>query len=127
MKLLKIEWDDEIGPIVIVNLNNKNYGFCFCHKMKDRSIWFFGLEKIFCSRCLGIIIGGIIGILLAISGFFLNVFFSIIFLLPLIIDGLYQATGKKESTNFVRLITGFLFGLGLQSIVGTITIFLRLF
>lgn len=125
MNLLKIEWDNEIGPILVVNICNKNLGFCFCHQRKDRSIWFFGLERIFCSRCLGIIIGGFIGIFFAILGYTLDAFFSGLFLLPLIIDGLYQATGKRESTNLIRLITGFFFGFGLQSIVRIIIVSFR--
>ncbi|RPI37830.1 MAG: DUF2085 domain-containing protein [Methanoregulaceae archaeon] len=38
-------------------------GFCFCHRRKDRSIWFFGREKVLCSRCLGILLGGTAGLL----------------------------------------------------------------
>lgn len=126
MKLLKIIWDKEIGPILIVNLYNQDFGFCFCHRKKDRSICFFGLERIFCSRCLGIIIGGIIGIFFAILGHQLDTFFSLFFLLPLIVDGLYQAVRKRESSNLKRIITGFIFGFGLQSIVGIIVMQLRL-
>jgi uncharacterized membrane protein len=125
LKLLSIESDDEIGPIIVINLNNKKYGFCFCHRKKDRTIWFFGLERFFCSRCLGILLGGFTGIFLAIIGYNLNIVISFLFLIPLIIDGLLQAYGFRESNNLIRIVTGFLFGFGLQSIIGTLVIFLK--
>lgn len=125
MKLIKIEWDDNIGPILFLNIRNRKFGFCFCHRRKDRTIWFFGLERIFCSRCLGIIIGGTLGILISLLGFRFDALLSLVLLIPLIIDGMSQAEGKRESTNLIRFGTGFLFGLGLQSVVGTIVSMLR--
>jgi len=125
LKLIKIEWDDNIGPILFLNIRNRKFGFCFCHRRKDRTIWFFGLERIFCSRCLGIIIGGTLGILISLLGFRFDALLSLVLLIPLIIDGMSQAEGKRESTNLIRFGTGFLFGLGLQSVVGTIVSMLR--
>jgi uncharacterized membrane protein len=108
-----LEWDSNIGPILFLNIQNYKFGFCFCHRMKERSIWFFGLEKIFCSRCLGILFGGIIGLIPVIYHHQIEFFWSILLLLPLCIDGLLQALTHHESNNALRLITGFLFGFGL--------------
>jgi uncharacterized membrane protein len=91
--------------------------------MKDRSIWFFGLEKIFCSRCLGILLGGIIGLIPIILQYQIEFFWSILLLLPLSIDGLLQALTQHESNNVLRLITGCLFGIGLQFFLATVFLF----
>jgi len=47
---------------------NKELGFCLCHRLEERSIKFLGLEKYFCSRCLGILLGGFFGAILKIIG-----------------------------------------------------------
>ena len=88
--------------------------------IKDRSIWFFGLEKILCSRCLGILIGGTIGLILVINKYQIEIIWSVLLILPLIIDGFSQALKYRESNNVIRLITGFLFGLGLQFFLSTL-------
>ena len=125
LKLLKIEWDTQIGPILFLNIKNRQVGFCFCHRRKDRSIWFFGLEKIFCSRCLGILIGGSFGLILVLFQYQIELIWSVLLLLPLCIDGSLQALQYRESNNIVRLITGFLFGVGLQFFLSTLFIFIK--
>jgi uncharacterized membrane protein len=120
LKLVVIEWDDDIGPMLFINIKNRRFGFCFCHRKKDRSIWFFGLENYFCSRCLGILIGGIIGLILVIWQYKIDLVLSILLLVPLIIDGFLQALNYHQSNNYLRFITGFLFGIGLQFFMGTI-------
>ena len=120
MNVIKIEWDDSIGPILFLNIKNRRLGFCFCHRIKDRSVWFFGLEKILCSRCLGILIGGTIGLILVINKYQIEIIWSVLLILPLIIDGFSQALKYRESNNVIRLITGFLFGLGLQFFLSTL-------
>ena len=66
-----------------------------------------------CARCTGIMAGYPIGFLLVlllnatnawVIGFCLNV--------PLYIDGILQANGIRESTNWRRLVTGMLSGAG---------------
>ena len=112
--LVTLEWNDEIGPVVFLNSGNRKYGLCFCHRRKDRSIWFFGLERVLCSRCLGILAGGILGLLCVLCHVRIDLVWSLLMLLPLVIDGFLQLLRERESTNAVRLVTGFLFGLGLQ-------------
>lgn len=120
MKPITLEWDPENGPVLFLNMEKRRLGFCFCHRRKDRTIWFFGLERFFCSRCLGIVPGGSSGILLSLLGFRINALLSVFLLMPLIIDGVTQASGKRESTNLIRFVTGFLFGVGLAFVVGII-------
>jgi uncharacterized membrane protein len=126
LKFIKIEWDDNIGPILLLNIKNRNFGFCFCHRIKDRSIWFFGLEKVLCSRCLGILLGGIIGLILIIYQYRIDLVWSILLLIPLIFDGVTQALNYRQSNNYFRLITGFLFGIGFQFFLVTIIGFLKI-
>ena len=110
---LTLEWDEEIGPIIFLKSGNRQYGLCFCHRRKDRSIWFFGLEKVLCSRCLGMLLGGTAGILCVICHVRIDPAWSLLLLLPLVLDGFLQLVRDRESTNGIRLVTGFLFGVGL--------------
>lgn len=91
-----------------------------CHQMPERSFCIKGYQLPLCARCTGIVIGE----LAAIPLWFI---FPIGFLpacmlgLPLIIDGGIQYLYFLMSTNFRRVITGFLAGWGLM------TIYIRLF
>jgi uncharacterized membrane protein len=120
-----LEWDRNIGPILFLNIKNRKFGFCFCHRIKDRSIWFFGLEKVFCSRCLGILFGGIIGLILAIFQYRMEFLGSVLLMIPLIIDGFSQALNYRDSNNVLRFITGFFFGIGLQFFLATLFAFIK--
>ena len=44
----------------------------------------------------------------------IELIWSLLLLLPLVLDGFLQMLRERESTNAVRLVTGFLFGVGLQ-------------
>ena len=112
----KFTIDENIGPILYVFINNRKIGLCACHRKKDRSIWFFGLEKYFCSRCLGIIFGCCIGLLYE---FFIPVyplFWSVILMIPMVVDGVTQLLNYRVSNNYLRLLTGILFGFGIITI-----------
>lgn len=106
-------WDQSIGPVLVIIIRNQPYGLCLCHRLEERSIWFFGLERYLCARCIGLLLGGLIGISIFRLGFQLPVVTGLLFLIPMTIDGLTQAFGLRESTNSLRVTTGFLFGLGM--------------
>jgi uncharacterized membrane protein len=108
-----MQWEDRVGPILYIGIKGHTFGFCVCHRRKDRSFHFLGLENFLCSRCLGAVIGGMIAIILRFGGFLFPVILSVVFVIPLIIDGLHQAIFKKESNNLLRFITGILCGYGL--------------
>lgn len=114
MGLFTLEWNAGIGPVLFLNHGDRRFGLCFCHRRKDRSIRFFGLEKVVCARCLGILLGGMAGLLCVICHCRVDPVFSLLLLLPLVLDGFLQLLWDRESTNAVRLVTGFLFGVGLQ-------------
>ena len=48
---------------------------------------------------------------------YINLFFSIILIIPTVVDGLTQAYFNRESTNLIRFISGFISAIGLMSIV----------
>lgn len=74
-----------------------------CHQRVDRSYHLGSYQLPVCSRCQGIYLGYIIGIL------YTNWLF--IFLLPLTyIDGFIQLKTNYTSTNLRRLITGMISG-----------------
>ena len=117
LKLFEIVHDKNIGPVFYVNFLKRKIGFCFCHRIKDRSIWFFGLERYLCSRCLGILIGSLIGLLLVRVQYNAGLIFSVFLILPLVVDGITQGLRYRISNNFLRCATGFMFGIGLQFFV----------
>ena len=98
----------------LLNINNRTFALCFCHQIKERSIWCFGLEHFLCSRCLGILFGGTIGLAFVLFQYRIGIVWALILMLPLIIDGCLQALHYRESNNILRLTKGFLFGVGLQ-------------
>jgi uncharacterized membrane protein len=110
-------WDKKIGPIFIINIKNKDYGLCLCHRMPERSIPFFGIEKYLCARCLGLSLGGSLGIILNQIGYYVSPILALICLIPMLIDGFSQAFHLRESNNYLRLSTGFFFGFGLPSML----------
>jgi uncharacterized membrane protein len=110
-------WDKKIGPILIANIKNRNYGLCLCHRMQERSIPFFGLERYLCARCLGLLLGGIFGIIIYRLDFNLPPIFGFLCLIPMLLDGFSQAFKLRQSTNELRLLTGFLFGFGMTPVL----------
>jgi len=114
--LINYSWEKGIGPILSLNLNNKEYGICFCHRNKDRTVNIFGLEKLLCSRCLGILLGGLVGSLLHFLGYHIPLKISILLAIPLLVDGFSQYLELRQSNNIFRIITGLLFGLSLNYI-----------
>ncbi len=115
-QILSFKWDKQIGPILCLQVFDKKFSLCACHRLPERSIKCFGLEKYFCSRCLGILFGGITGLVFISLNFHISILYAIILVLPLIVDGLTQAAGMRESTNLLRLITGILFGFSLMGV-----------
>ncbi len=101
------------GPSLVITIENKQYVFCACHHQKDRTIWFFGLEKYFCARCSGIISGMILGLWLRFFDFMIPLVFLPLFVFPLIIDGTTQFLGLRFSNNWLRIMTGTLFSIGI--------------
>jgi len=115
-QIFSFNWDSHIGPVISLHIFDKKFSFCTCHRLPERSIKCFGLEKFFCSRCLGILFGGTLGLVFISLNFHIPVPYAIVLVLPLIVDGLSQSAGMRESTNLLRLVTGILFGFSLMGV-----------
>ena len=86
-----------------------------CHGIPSRCLTMWNVPMPICARCTAIYVGLFAGLML----FFLirrgseRVFRWMAFaaVVPLFIDGVTQATGLRESTNELRLVTGAIAGL----------------
>jgi uncharacterized membrane protein len=81
--------------------------------MPSRSIVFGSWQIPVCSRCLGIILGMLVGIAIAPFGLLHVRWYALVLTIPLFIDGGTQQMGLRVSNNFLRLITGLFFGVGM--------------
>ena len=113
-------------PGIVIKTGDKTFILCVCHHHANRSFNVFGIGNYVCSRCLGILIGGVFGFFSIILGFFFNTLILIILLIPLIIDGTYQMYCDYESTNYKRFITGWFWLLNFVSIIYINHIFLKI-
>lgn len=95
-----------------------------CHQIAERSFFINGYQFPVCARCTGIIIGEVAFIIFALLSFRVNIIFSLLFMIPLIIDGTFQLKTSYVSNNIKRLISGMLFGFGFFSTVFCIIIIL---
>ena len=109
---ISLNWEKRIGPILYLEINGRTFGFCFCHRKPERTFNVIGLNLL-CSRCMGILFGVIIGLFLKYQGFSLPIIWALIFILPLIFDGFYQAFYQQGSDNYIRFFTGFFSGIGI--------------
>ncbi len=96
-----------------------------CNKKRDRGIIINGFCLPTCTRCTFVTIGTLFDYVLcnkmnSIYYYKLSIEIRVILLitlcLPMIVDGVSQYIFKKESSNYRRAITGFLFGLGINFI-----------
>jgi len=83
-----------------------------CHQRSDRSYFIRGRQIPVCARCLGLLIGFILAPLLWISGLG-----AAALLVPMLVDGVTQAGGLRESRNWLRLTTGVGFAIGLGALL----------
>ena len=89
--------------------------FTFCHRRPERTLKIRGRYLPVCARCTGIYAGMLVFFSLQFFSEFnygLNLFFVSILLLPMALDGTTQLLKLRESTNVIRLITGFICGIG---------------
>ncbi|WP_174591819.1 DUF2085 domain-containing protein [Methanocella conradii] len=90
----------------------------FCHQLPWRSLFFNGIQMPVCARCASIYVATALGLaffrLKGYGGreFRMNWPLLILLFVPTGVDGFTQYLGLRESTNLLRLITGFPYGLG---------------
>lgn len=96
--------------------------FCGCHCRDDRSFHYHGRRFPVCARCTGELVG-ILAAALCYPFFHTSVLWTLLMMLPMVLDGGVQALSSYESTNGKRFITGFLFGWGLLTLFLFSTLF----
>lgn len=84
-----------------------------CHQMPERSFFIFGYQFPVCARCTGVFIGQAAACVLAGFRKILSPAISLFLLLIMGADWFIQRVGILVSTNFRRLITGILGGMGI--------------
>jgi uncharacterized membrane protein len=107
-----------------LNLFDK-IGFSVCHQIPERTITFGETDMPVCARCMGIYIGFMFSIILMLiiyrkkeSGFppIYVIILSIVFIISAGIDGLLSYMKVYETNNIIRIITGYVSGLGISVI-----------
>ena len=91
-----------------------NIGKLICHRIPERSFFYKNHQFPVCARCTGVYLSLItlpflIKLNLEITTFIIA---GIILLTPMAIDGITQLFKLRESNNYLRLITGFIGGIG---------------
>ncbi len=117
-------------PWILLSLSRYDAGFLFisdtiyqffsffCHQLPYRSLFFDGIKMPVCARCASIYIATALGLVFfRLKGYGRREFrmnwllFALLFV-PTALDGFTQLFGWRESTNLLRLVTGFPYGLG---------------
>ncbi|MFI8577441.1 DUF2085 domain-containing protein [Rossellomorea aquimaris] len=92
--------------------------FMPCHRIRERSLVVRGKQFPLCFRCMGILVGILIGIPFIWLYFPLVTFVHLLYvgmlIIPLLADGYTQKWKWRTSTNSIRLVTGLLCGIGLS-------------
>lgn len=104
-------------------------GKLICHRIPERSFFYKGHQFPVCARCTGVYLSLITAPLLKHLNLTINdlMLLGIALLIPMAIDGTTQLFGLRESNNYLRLITGFLGGIGTLSLAFATKIILRSF
>ena len=82
-----------------------------CHQKPERSFHWKGKQFPICARCTGVLIGYIIGIILAIITKCTYYQWFTLAIVPMAVDGTIQLLTAYESNNIKRLITGIIGGI----------------
>jgi len=102
-----------------------NYGYLLsnCHQLPERSLFIFGGQVPLCSRDMGIYFGCIAGVALAFiwpkaPGILQSKRLTAVLMAPMVVDGVTQTIFfMRESSNGLRVFTGFLFGFAMTYFV----------
>lgn len=94
--------------------------FVGCHRKPERSFFWKGKQLPLCARCTGIHLGYVTLPFFLLNLLYINWLWTIILVLPTVIDGLIQARYDIESTNMRRFITGIMNGVGTISLINIV-------
>lgn len=89
-----------------------------CPQIPSHSLWLFGAPTGVSSRSLFLYVGFVLaGTLMLKRDVSLRLRFSLLLLLPILVDTLSHGTAGRESDNFLRITTGSLAGMGIAGLV----------
>jgi len=94
-----------------------------CNLRADRAPHICGLCFPFCWRCTSIIAGFLLSNNTLVLWIEMNFFIALFLCIPTVIDGTLQYYLKIESTNFRRIWTGLLAGIGLSFVMHDFRVF----
>jgi uncharacterized membrane protein len=117
-RFLEFKWEARAGPVLFINVGETKLGLAlFCHRRLDRSFTILGYNSPLCSRCTGLLLGFFGFIWLTLFQVHIPAMAVILLMVPMVIDGISQLAGFRESNNVVRLLTGFMFTFGFMSML----------
>ena len=94
-----------------------------CHQLSFRTLYYDGIKMPVCARDVSIYIATALGLIFfrlkgfGTKEFKMNYVLLVFLFLPTALDGFSQLFGYRESTNLLRLIAGFPFGVGYAYII----------
>lgn len=89
----------------------------YCHRLPERCFQFRNKPMPFCARCLGACIGHMVSLILLLFNSLPSLKICILFMLIILLDWSLQQWFNISSTNYRRLITGILGGIGVGSAI----------
>lgn len=103
-----------VNQIVSMKFANPIIG---CHRIPDRCFKFKGKPMPMCARCLGASTGHILAFILFLFGHLPSFYVSLFFMAIILFDWALQFFHILASTNYRRLLTGILGGIGVGSCI----------
>lgn len=103
-----------------------------CHQLPFRTLEFNGILMPVCARDLSIYVATALGLIyFRLKGFGdkefkINYVLTALLFLPTALDGFTQLFGWRESTNLLRLVTGFPYGVGYAYLIAWVLPFIFL-
>lgn len=97
-----------------IDIGKTRLNIVSCHRLPERSFFWKGRKFPMCARCLGIYAGYLF---MPIFWFWFSAtwILGLILVIPTFLDGMTQAMFGRESTNWLRMTTGILAGIGLAA------------
>ena len=110
----------DIANLIVYRFKNYFGQIPLCNMRPDRAFKIGDFVFPLCARCTGIVVGALVITIINFKYYKTYKYIllvSILLLFPMIIDGVMQYVFSVESTNLRRVITGFIFSIGMVNII----------
>ncbi len=91
-----------------------------CHRIPERCLHINGKPMSLCTRCFAILLGYIFTPIAVFAALSIPIWVSILMAVPMLIDGFTQRWNWRKSSNSIRFLTGFTFGIGQALFISTV-------